>query len=86
MISSVKFSKERLAQFRHLSERSDIYDLLSNAIGKANDAFSLLSTNMFIDEFLYDHRFPSAEHIRTRRYQERYSIAIVRWNKEKLHQ
>ncbi|CAF0916428.1 unnamed protein product [Adineta steineri] len=30
--SSSKFSKERLAQFRNLSERPDIYDLLSNAI------------------------------------------------------
>ncbi|CAF2507269.1 unnamed protein product [Rotaria sp. Silwood2] len=30
--SSSKFSKERLAQFRNLSERSDIYVLLSNAI------------------------------------------------------
>ncbi len=31
--SSSKFSKERLAQFRNLSERPDIYELLSNAIG-----------------------------------------------------
>ncbi|CAF1147471.1 unnamed protein product [Rotaria sp. Silwood1] len=30
--SSLKFSKERLAQFRHLSKRRDIYELLSNAI------------------------------------------------------
>ncbi len=32
-LSSSKFSKERLAQFRNLSERPDIYELLSNAIG-----------------------------------------------------
>ena len=32
-ISASKFSKERLAQFRNLSERPDIYELLSNAIG-----------------------------------------------------
>ncbi|CAF1604569.1 unnamed protein product [Rotaria sp. Silwood1] len=30
--SSLKFSKERLAQFRNLSKRRDIYELLSNAI------------------------------------------------------
>ncbi|CAF1486263.1 unnamed protein product [Rotaria magnacalcarata] len=30
--SSSKFSKDRLAQFRNLSERPDIYELLSNAI------------------------------------------------------
>ncbi|UJR10167.1 hypothetical protein I4U23_014383 [Adineta vaga] len=30
--SSSKFSKERLAQFRNLAERPDIYELLSNAI------------------------------------------------------
>ncbi len=30
--SSSKYSKERLAQFRNLSERPDIYELLSNAI------------------------------------------------------
>jgi len=33
-LSSSRFSKERLAQIRNLSERSDIYQLLSNAIGK----------------------------------------------------
>ena len=32
-VSSSKFSRDRLAQFRNLSERPDIYDLLSNAIG-----------------------------------------------------
>ena len=33
IFSSSKFSKERLAQLRNLSERPDIYELLSNAIG-----------------------------------------------------
>ncbi len=39
-LSASKFSKESLAQFRNLSERSDIYELLSNAIGMMMFNFS----------------------------------------------
>jgi DNA replication licensing factor MCM4 len=39
LFSSSKFSKERLAQFRDLSERSDIYQRLANAIGRSDVFF-----------------------------------------------
>jgi len=40
LFSSLKFSKERLAQFQDLSERPNIYQLLANAIGKSDVFFS----------------------------------------------
>jgi DNA replicative helicase MCM subunit Mcm2 (Cdc46/Mcm family) len=53
--SSSKFSKERLAQFRNLSERPDIYELLSNAIGKS----------VVIGRHVNMNLFDSAEHFRS---------------------
>ena len=51
--SSSKFSKERLAQFRNLSERPDIYELLSNAIG--NDFIKKLNSLIFF--FVYSSKY-----------------------------
>jgi DNA replication licensing factor MCM4 len=39
LFSSPKFSKERLTQFRDLSQRPDIYQLLANAIGRSDVFF-----------------------------------------------